>query len=129
MGGLPTRGQLERRISQDIQAFYRRYLGHQPSKVTCQIFTNKITLILENSITNAELVLIDEGKNELAKKVRLNLNEAIQPKLKELIEEITAAKVADILSAATLDTGRTAIICILSDTPKVRNLDSMSKIK
>ncbi|WP_319419612.1 DUF2294 domain-containing protein [Pleurocapsa sp. FMAR1] len=129
MGGLPTRGQLERKISQEIQAFYRCYLGHQPSKVTCQIFSNKIALILENSITNAELILIDEGKNELAKKVRFNLDEAIQPKLKELIEEITAEKVADILSDATLNTGRTGIIVVLSDMPEIRSLNGIPKIK
>ena len=129
MGDLLTRGQLERKISQEIQAFYRSYLGHQPSKVTCQIFSNKIALILENSITNAELILIDEGKNDLAEKVRFNLGEAIQPKLKALIEEITAEKVADILSDATLNTGRTGIIFVLSDMPKIRNLNNIPKIK
>ena len=43
---LPTRGQLERTLSQRIQAFYRQQLGHQPSKVICQIFESKIAIIL-----------------------------------------------------------------------------------
>ncbi len=117
---LPTRGQLERKLSQDIQAFYRRHLGHRPSKVTCQLFDAKLAIIIEDSITNAEQILVQEGKSDLAEKVRSNLDNAIQPELKQLIEEIAEVRVVDILSDATLNTGRTGIIVVLSGTPKVR---------
>ncbi|MEN9520881.1 MAG: hypothetical protein RLZZ381_3469 [Cyanobacteriota bacterium] len=126
---LLTCGQLERKLSQGIQAFYRQHLGHQPSKVTCQLFGAKLAVIIENSITSAEKILIDEGKSDLARKVRSNLDEAIQPELKQLIETITEVEVVDILSDATLDTGRTGIIVILSQTPTVRNPESIPKVK
>ncbi len=126
---LLTRGQLERNLSQSIQAFYRHNLGHQPSKVTCQLFDAKLAIILEDSITNAEQILVEKGQNDLAEKVRSNLNEAVQPKLKQLIEEITEVKVVDILSDAALGTGRTGIIVILSETPQVRNPESIPKVK
>ncbi|MGK7950105.1 MAG: DUF2294 domain-containing protein [Xenococcaceae cyanobacterium] len=116
-----TRGELERQLSQKIQAFYRRQLGHQPSKVTCQLFDSKLAVIIEDSITNAEQILVEEGKNDLAEKVRSNLDDAIQPELKQLIEEITKVTVLDMLSDATLVTGRTGIIVVLSDPPEVRN--------
>ncbi|MDJ0573375.1 MAG: DUF2294 domain-containing protein [Pleurocapsa sp. MO_192.B19] len=126
---LLTRGQLERKLSQEIQALYRRNLGHQPSKVTCQFFDAKLAIIIEDSITSAEQVLIDEGKNDLAEKVRSNLDDAIQPELKQLIEEIAEIKVVDMLSDATLNTGRTGIIVVLSNSPKVRNPESIPKVK
>jgi len=126
---LLTRGQLERKLSQKIQAFYRQHLGHQPSKVTCQLFDTKLAIIMENSITNAEQILVEEGKSELAEKVRTNLDNAIQPELKELIEKIAEVEIVDIMSDATLDTGRTGIIVILSETPKVRNSESTPKVK
>ncbi|VEP13893.1 conserved hypothetical protein [Hyella patelloides LEGE 07179] len=126
---LLTRGQLERKLSQKIQAFYNRNLGHQPSKVTSQFFDAKLAVIIEDSITNAEQILVDEGQNDLAEKVRSNLDDAIQPELKQLIEEITQVKVVDILSDATLDTGRTGIIVVLSKTPKVRNPENIPKVK
>ncbi|MGB7059992.1 MAG: Na-translocating system protein MpsC family protein, partial [Geitlerinemataceae cyanobacterium] len=44
-----TRGQVERTISQRIQALYRDRIGHQPSKVTCELFEDKLTIILEDS--------------------------------------------------------------------------------
>ncbi len=126
---LLTCGQLERKLSQEIQAFYRQHLGHQPSKVTCQFFGAKLAIILENSITSAEKVLIDEGKSDLAQQVRSNLDGAIQPELKQLIEKVAEVEVLDILSDATLDTGRTGMIVILSQTPTVRNPESIPKVK
>ncbi|NJK58583.1 MAG: DUF2294 domain-containing protein [Pleurocapsa sp. SU_5_0] len=126
---LLTCGQLERKLSQEIQAFYRQHLGHQPSKVTCQFFGAKLAIILENSITSAEKVLIDEGKSDLAQQVRSNLDGAIQPELKQLIEKVAGVEVLDILSDATLDTGRTGIIVVLSQTPVVRNPESIPKVK
>ena len=126
---LKTRGQLERELSQKIQAFYRSHLGHQPSKVTCQLFDSKLAVIVENSITNAEQILFDEGKNDLAKKVRSHLDSAVKPDLKRLIEEIAKVEVLDMLSDATLETGRSGLIVILSDPPEVRNTEQMSKKK
>ncbi|MGD1918935.1 MAG: DUF2294 domain-containing protein [Pleurocapsa sp.] len=126
---LYTRGQLERELSQKIQAFYRSHLGHRPSKVTCQLFDTKLAVIVEDSITNAEQILFDEGKDDLAKKVRSNLENAIQPDLEKLIEEITKVEVLDMLSDATLETGRTGIIIILNKTPEIRNPENVVKNK
>ncbi|MEL7417486.1 MAG: Na-translocating system protein MpsC family protein, partial [Cyanobacteria bacterium J06555_3] len=71
----------------------------------------------------------DEGKSELAQKVRSNLDDAIQPELKELIEKIAEVGVIEILSDATLETGRTGIIAVLSQTPQVRNPENIPKVK
>lgn len=118
----PTRGQIERTLSQRIQALYRTQLEHQPSKVTCQLFDEKIAIILEDSITQPEQLLVENGQEELAEKVRAELDEAIQPQLKTLIEEVVGVDVIDILSNAKLETGRTATVVILANPPQVRNL-------
>lgn len=124
-----TVGQLERSISQKIQALYKQHLGHQPSKVTCQMLNSKITIILENSITQPEQLLLEEGKVALAEKVRTDLNQALRPQIRALIEEILDVKVLDLLSDATIETARTGIIVILSNEPNVRNLDVFPKPK
>ena len=118
----PTRGQLERSLSQRIQALYRTRLEHQPSRVTCQIFDEKIVIVLEESITQAEQLLVESGQGELAEQVRSELDAALQPELKALIEEIAGVTVVDILSDAKLETGRTATVAILANPPQVRNL-------
>ncbi len=116
----PTRGQLERTLSQRIQALYRTQLEHRPSKVTCQIFDEKIAIVLEDSITQPEQLLVKSGQEELAEQVRSELDEALQPQLKALIEEVVGVTVVDLLSDAKLETGRTATVVILSETPQLR---------
>lgn len=118
----PTRGQIERTLSQRIQALYRTQLEHQPSKVTCQLFDEKIAVVLEDSITQPEQLLVSQGQEELAEKVRSELDQALQPQLKTLIEEVVGVDVVDILSNAKLETGRTATVVILASSPPVRNL-------
>lgn len=125
----PTSGQLERSLSQQIQALYRTHLGHQPGKVTCQLFDEKLAVIIENSITQPEQLLAQDGQDELVEKLRAGIDEAIQPQLKGLIEKVLGVSVLDLLADATLETGRTGIIAILSDTPPVRNPNSIPKIK
>jgi uncharacterized protein YbcI len=125
----PTSGQLERTLSQRIQSFYRDRLGHQPSKVTCQLFDEKVAIIVENSITPAEELLVTKGDEQLAERVRSSLDEAIKPQLKELIEEILNVGVVDLLSDATLETGRTGIIGVLTASPQVSNQEAIPKAK
>ena len=125
----PTRGQLERLLSQRLQALYRDQLGHQPGKVTCQIFDEKVALIIEDSITPPEQLLADRGQSDLAQQVRSELDEAIKPGLKSLIEDVLGVCVLDLLSDATLETGRTGIIAVLEVSPEVRNPEAVPKIK
>lgn len=125
----PTRGQLERLLSQKLQALYRAQLGHQPGKITCQLFDEKLAIIVENSITPPEQVLANNGQTDLAEQVRTDLDKAIQPQVKALIEEVLGVAVLDLLSDATLETGRTGIIVVLDVTPEVRNPDAVPKAK
>ncbi len=116
----PTRGQLERTLTQRIQSLYRTQLGHGPSQVTCHLLDDKIVIVLEGSITRPEQLLVDAGKEKQAEQLREDLDEALQPGLRELIEEVVEVPVIDLISSATLETGRTGTIAVLADSPRVR---------
>lgn len=124
-----TVGQLERELSQRLQALYRDQLGQRPSKATCQIFESKVAIILEDSVTQPEQLLADEGQKELAERVRADLEQAMRPQIKQLIEEVLHVEVLDLMSDATFNTGRTGIIVVLSETPTVRNPEAIPKVK
>jgi len=115
-----TRGQLQRRLSQEIQALYRQQLGHRSGKVSCQLFNEKLTIIIEESITKPERLLSRESDNALVEQVHADLDEAIRPEMKQLIESILEREVVDLMSDASLETGRTGIIAILSEPPDIR---------
>ncbi|MGJ3252436.1 MAG: DUF2294 domain-containing protein [Elainellaceae cyanobacterium] len=115
-----TRGQLERQLSQQIQALYREQLSHQPGKVSCEIFDQKIAILIEDSLTPTEQLLMREGRHELLEEVRTDLDDVIRPKLKAVIEEVLGVEVIDFMSDATPATGRSGIIAVLSTMPEFR---------
>lgn len=125
----PTLGQLERELSLRIQALYRTHLEHQPTQVTCQLFENKILIVLENSVTRPVQLLAERGKRELAQQVRFNINKVVEVQLRALIEDVFGIPVVDLLSDDKLETGRTGIIAVLSRTPQFRHRARSSNVK
>lgn len=125
----PTRGQVERNLSHRIQTLYQTYLESQPAEVACQIFDNKIAIVLKNFMIRPVQLLAEQGKRELAQQVRCNLNQALEPQLKALIEEVVGVPVIDWLSDAKLESGHIGTIAILAATPQVRDSGSTTSIK
>ncbi len=123
----PTRGKLERTLSQGIQALYRSQLGHSTSQALCNLLDNKLIIVIENAITQPEKLLAQNGQEALASQVRAQLELVLELPLKELITEVLGVGVSDLLSDATLETGRTGTIAILESAPKVRHSSSTSK--
>lgn len=119
-----TRGQLERTLSQRIEALYRTQLGHRPTKVTCHLFDEKIAIVMEDAVTPPEQLLAKNGQEELAEQVRDDLDRVLQPQLCDLIGEVLGVDVKEILSDAKLDTGRTGMIAILESAPSMREATS-----
>ena len=127
---LPTSGELERRLSQSIQKLYRQELEHSPSKVTCQLFGSQLAIVMEDALTAVEKTLADtEDQDSTVKQLNAAINDAIESKLKSLIEEILSVKVHDVLFDSTLETSRTGAIVTLSELPQVRNPESIPKSK
>lgn len=124
---VPTRGKLERSLAQGIQALYRSVLGHQTSQALCNLLDNKLIIVIENAITQPEKLLVQNGQQDLASQVRSQLESVLELPLKDLIKEVLGVGVIDLLSDATLETGRTGTIAILESAPQVRNATSKSK--
>ncbi|NEQ30344.1 MAG: DUF2294 domain-containing protein [Leptolyngbya sp. SIO4C5] len=124
-----TIGQLERDLSQKLQALYRNRLGHRVGKVTCQMFEQKLAIVLEDSLTLPEQLIVEDGSTELADEIHGQIERLLRPEIKQLIETIFAVEVLDLLSDAKLSTGRTGMIAILDKVPDVRNPDAIPKIK
>ncbi|HEY9694997.1 MAG TPA: DUF2294 domain-containing protein [Oculatellaceae cyanobacterium] len=117
---LPTkvREQLEEVLSQRIQTLYSQKLGHQPSHVSCELFNEQLAIVIDGCLTQPEKVLLNKGHSELAQQVRLDLNKVIQTQMQQIIEDVLNVPVIDLLSDATLETGRTGLIVILGSAPQ-----------
>lgn len=114
-----TLKQLEQEIVQSIQGLFANLLGHQPQQVSCQLVDKTLTVLLEDSITQPEQMLVESGKKDLVKQVRSNILVAIEAHLRANIEEIVGVPVIDLFSDSTLDTRRTSIVAILAAVPNL----------
>ena len=124
-----TRQQLEQVFSQRIQDLYRNQVGHQPIKVTCQLFDNKLAIVLENSISRPVQLLAENDRSNLAQQVRSNVDAAIKPQLSQVIEEVVGVSVVDLLIDTTIETGRSGIIAVLAFAPTVSDASCTTQVK
>jgi uncharacterized protein YbcI len=124
----PTRAQIERTLIQQIQNFYRQRIGQRPSKAICQIFDDGLSVILQHTVSPAEQTLLDAGREEFAKRLRSELNEAIKPPLKALIEDIIGTCVVAILIDSDLSSGFSSVTAVVTDLPAVSDPESIPKV-
>ncbi len=114
-----TQEQLEQKLLEGIQQVYLKILGHQPQQLSCKLIDKNLTIIIDDSITLPEQLLVESGKQELAQQVRANIHSAFEPYLKSTIEEVTAIPLTDLISQTSLDTGMTSIVAIFTHAPEL----------
>ena len=117
---LPTRGQLERQLSQGVQALYRSQFGHLPHKVVCHLFADKIAIIAEGTTTALEQILKNNSQSDLAFDIRAAINETFTIEVKQKIKEIIDLEVIDLVSDSSLDSGYFGAIAFLEKIPQTR---------
>lgn len=124
-----TRGQIERNLTQKIQAFYLEQLGKRPERVTCQFFDEKLAIVIEKVVTPSEKLLIENGSQDFAQKLRIQLDTYIKPQLIELIEEIVGTGIITLLVNSDLKIDVSGIIAVLKNPPIVRDPETIPKAK
>ncbi len=124
-----TRGQLERALSQRIQALYREQLGQNPDRVTCQFFDEKLAIVVENVLTASEQVLISTDQQESAEQLRLRLDALIKPQIINTIQEVAGVQVNTLLIDRDSAWNVCGMIALLQESPHVRDPQSIPKLK
>lgn len=125
----PTRGQVERTLTQRIQALYQEQTGKRPEKVTCQPFDEKFAIVIEKIITRSEQLLLASDRLVVAQEFRAQLDAVLKPKLIALIEEVIQVPVITLLNNSDLACDCAGMIAFLEDTPVVRDPQTIPKVK
>lgn len=125
----PTRGEMERSLSQYIQAFYRNQLGCLTGKINCHIFNNQVAIAIENSVTPLERMLDNSSDCEFRRDLRDRIDTIVKRELLSGMETVLKVKVVDLTINTTLDNNFTGIVVLLSESPNVRVPKHLSKLK
>lgn len=110
-----TKGQIEARISEALIKFEKEHMGRGPTEARTYIMEDVVFVRLKGVLTPAERQLAkrQEGKI-LIKRVRVQLLEDSRTLLKNVIQELTKAKVISMHTDISTRTGERVIIFTLN---------------
>jgi uncharacterized protein YbcI len=111
---MKTKGEIEAEISRAIVQFELDYMGRGPKEVRTHVVEDMIVVRLSGVLTPAEeqLTKTAEGK-DLVKKMRATLIDKARPLLYRVVGDIAGARIADLHTDISTDTGQRVFVFIL----------------
>jgi uncharacterized protein YbcI len=123
---IELRQQLTHPLQEKLQALYQTQLGHQPSKITCQLFDKTLAIVIKDPVTQLEKLLLAHGQQDLAQRVRASLEKLLRLQLKSMIEQVVHVDIVDLMVDTHLHTNHTSIIAVFADAPQLATLNGSS---
>jgi uncharacterized protein YbcI len=113
----PSDGTLSSAISTAIVMLMREYTGRGPMKAQTTIRGNVVLVMLEQTLTKGEQVLVKKGRGENVLALRREYQEAMREESSVKIAELTGQRVTAMMSANHLAPDLAAEIYILDGPP------------
>ncbi len=105
-------------ISNAMVGFLRQYTGRGPTKARTTIRDNVVVVMLEQTLTKGEQVLVEKGRVEQVLALRHEYQEAMRAESSEKIAELTGRRVVAFMSTNHLDPDLAAEIYVLDGSPE-----------
>ena len=115
----PSSGSLTAAISTAIVKLMRDYTGRGPMKARTTIRDNVVLVMLEQTLTKGEQVLVHKGRGENVLGLRHEFQEAMREESSEKIAQLTGREVIAMMSANHLDPDLAAEIYVLDSPPEL----------
>ncbi len=104
-------------ISNAFVGLLREYTGRGPTKARTTIRDNTVVVMLEQTLTKGEQVLVDKGRGENVLALRHEYQEAMREESSNQVAELTGRNVLAMMSANHLDPDLAAEIYVLDGPP------------
>ena len=105
-------------ISNAVVGVLREYTGRGPMKARTTIRDNVVVVILEQTLTKGEQVLVNKGRGDRVLALRRDWQEAMREEGSSRIAEITGRNVIAMMSANHLNPDLGAEIYVLDGPPE-----------
>ena len=99
----PPNGPLQAAISNAVVRTISEYTGRGPTKARTTMTHDWVFVTLEDTLTKGERRLAEGGRADSVLKTRRDFQEAMEPDLTRLVEEMTGQKVIAFMSANHVD--------------------------
>jgi uncharacterized protein YbcI len=88
-------------ISNAIVGIFSEFYGRGPTKAKTYLFDHYVLTVLEDILTTVERTLVDNGREDLVRAVRLTFQEAVADRFKQAVSEATGRNVVAYHSQVT----------------------------
>jgi uncharacterized protein YbcI len=112
------RGSVPAAISRAIVGLLREYTGRGPMKAQTTIRDNVVVVMLEQTLTKGEQVLVRKGRGGNVLALRHEFQEAMREESSAKVAELTGQSVTAMMSANHLDPDLAAEIYVLDGPPE-----------
>ena len=113
----PSGGSLYVSISNVIVGLMREYTGRGPTKARTTLRENLVVVLLEQTLTKGEQVLVDKGRAENVLALRREYQEAMREEAMRKVAEITGRQVLAMMSANHIDPDLAVELFVLDGPP------------
>ena len=110
-------GPLYLAISNAIVGLLREYTGRGPTKARTTIRENVVLVMLEQTLTKGEQVLVEKGRDEQVLTLRHEYQEAMRDESSAKVAELTGRNVVAMMSANHINPDLGAEIYVLDGPP------------
>jgi uncharacterized protein YbcI len=117
-------GTLPSAISTAIVMLMREYTGRGPMKAQTTIRNDVVLVMLEQTLTKGEQVLVTKGRSENVLALRREYQEAMRDESSEKIAQLTGRNVTALMSANHLSPDLAAEIYVLDGPPRLDGASS-----
>jgi uncharacterized protein YbcI len=108
---------LQTALSTAIVGFLREYTGRGPTKARTTIRDNVVVVMLEQTLTKGEQVLVKKGRSEQVLALRHEFQEAMREESSAKVAELTGRNVIAFMSANHIDPDLATEIYVLDAAP------------
>ena len=115
--GRPPDSSLYVTISNAIVGLLREYTGRGPTRARTTLRDNLVVVMLEQTLTKGEQVLVEKGRGDNVITLRREWQEAMREEASIKIAEITGRKVLAMMSANHLDPDLAVELFVLDGPP------------
>jgi uncharacterized protein YbcI len=113
----PPGSSLTSAVSTAVVQLVRAYTGRGPMKARTTICDNVVVVMLEQTLTKGEQILVQKGRGENVLALRHEYQEAMRTESCEKIAQLTGRSVTAMMSANHLDPDLAAEIYVLDGPP------------
>jgi uncharacterized protein YbcI len=112
-GEVSERGRQAASISNAITRLHRDHYGRGATTTRTIIQRNYVVCFLEDIYTPVERTLVEAGRSETVRKTRNIFQDAMGPKFREAVEEVTGRSVIAFMSQVCFDPDMAAEVFVL----------------